>query len=142
MLPNPAFDKIKALQGEWIGTAEGQSTQMSYKVVSAGSAVLLVMEGHGPDDEMITVFHPDGERLLVTHYCSVKNQPRMKFVKGDDPSVLRFEFLDATNLTDARIGHMVRLTLKLVDTNHHIQEWTFAEAGKQETATFDMHRKM
>ena len=142
ILPNPAFDKIKALEGEWIGTAEGMSSTMSFKVVSDGSAVLLVMEGHGPGDEMMTMFHPDGERLLLTHYCSAKNQPRMKFVKGDDPNVLRFEFLDATNLADPKIGHMVGLTLKLLDANHHIQEWTYSEAGKEETAAFDIHRKM
>lgn len=142
ILPNPAFDKIKALEGDWIGTAEGTSSKMSYKVVSAGSAVLLVMEGHGPSDEMLTIFHPDGERLLMTHYCSAKNQPRMKFVKGDDPNVLRFEFLDATNLADPKIGHMVELTLRLLDANHHIQEWTYSEAGKEQTATFDIHRKM
>lgn len=142
VLPNPAFDKIKALEGEWIGTAEGMSSKMSYKVVSDGSAVLLVMEGHGPGDEMMTIFHPDGERLMLTHYCSAKNQPRMKFVKGDDPNVLRFEFLDATNLADPKIGHMVGLTLKLLDANHHIQEWTYSEAGKEQTAAFDIHRKM
>jgi hypothetical protein len=142
ILPNPAFDKIKGLEGEWIGTVGGTSSKMSYKVVSDGSAVMLVMEGHGPSDEMITMFHPDGEQLLMTHYCSAKNQPRMKFVKGDDPNVLRFEFLDATNLADPKIGHMAGLTLKLLDANHHIQEWTFREAGKEETATFDIRRKM
>lgn len=141
VLPNPAFDKIKALEGEWVGIGEGAPVAMRFKVMSAGSSVLLIMDGDKPGNEMVTVFHPDGERLLVTHYCSAKNQPRMKLVPGTDANVLRFEFLDATNLADPKIGHMVGLTLKLLDANHHVQEWTFQEDGKNQTAAFDMHRR-
>lgn len=142
VMPNPAFDKIKSLAGEWTGTFQGMTANMSYKVMSAGSSVLLVQQGEKPGDEMVTVFHPDGKDLLVTHYCSAKNQLRMKFVPGADPNVLRFTFLDATNLSDPKIGHMVGLTLRIVDPNHHIQQWTFSENGKEQSESFEIHRKM
>ena len=91
---------------------------------------------------MVTVFNPDGKGLMATHYCSAKNQPRMKLEPGTDPKVLRFTFLDATNLADPQIGHMVGLTLRIADADHHTQEWTFSDHGKEMTEKFDMHRKM
>lgn len=142
VLPNPAFEKVKSLAGQWVGGTERAPIKMSFKVMSAGSSVLLIMDSDKPGDEMVTVFHPDGERLLVTHYCSAKNQPRMRLEPGGDPNVLRFMFLDATNLPDPKIGHMVGLTLRLKDSNHHLQEWTFRENGKEQTEVFELHRKL
>lgn len=142
VLPSPAFDKIKSLAGDWEGTAMGMKVTANYKVMSAGSAVMLVMPGEKPGDEMVTVFHPDNEKLMVTHYCSAKNQPRMVMVPGPDPNVIKFEFLDATNLPSPDAPHMVGLTLKLLDANHHIQTWTFAMNGKPQSEEFDYRRKM
>jgi len=140
--PNPAFDQVKSLAGDWVGTVRGMTTKMNYRVMSAGSSVILVQDGDKPGDEMVTVFSPDGKDLLATHYCSAKNQPRMKLVPGTDPKVLRFTFLDATNLADPQIGHMVGLTLRIGDADHHVQEWTFTDHGKEMTEKFDMHRRM
>ena len=142
LLPNPAFDKIKSLAGEWEGTAMGQKVSANYKVMSAGSTVMLVMPGDKPGDEMITMFHPDNEKLMVTHYCSAKNQPRMRMVPGSDPNVIKFEFVDATNLPSPNTPHMVGLTLKMLDKDHHVQTWTFSMDGKSNSEDFDMHRKM
>jgi hypothetical protein len=110
--------------------------------MSAGSSVVLVQDGDKPGNEMVTVFAPDGKDILVTHYCAAKNQPRMKLQPGSDPNVLRFTFLDATNLSDPQLGHMVGLTLRFADANHHSQEWTFADHGKEMTEKFEYHRPM
>jgi hypothetical protein len=143
VLPNPAFDKVKSLAGDWVGTYEGKEVGKStYRVMSAGSSVILIQDGDKPGNEMVTVFAPDGKDLLVTHYCSAKNQPRMKLQPGGDPNVLRFTFLDATNLSDPQIGHMVGLTIRIADANHHTQEWTFNDHGKEMTDKFELHRRM
>jgi hypothetical protein len=139
VLPNPAFDKVKSLAGDWVSNHEVKS---SYRVMSAGSSVVLIEDGDKPGNEMVTVFHPDGKDLLVTHYCSAKNQPRMKLAPGTDPNVLHFTFLDATNLSDPQIGHMVGLTIRFADPNHHTQEWTFSDHGKEMTEKFELHRRM
>jgi hypothetical protein len=48
---------------------------------------------------MVTVYHQDGQDLRMTHYCSAKNQPRMKASSvSPDGNVVSFEFVDATNL--------------------------------------------
>jgi hypothetical protein len=142
VIPNPAFDKIRTLAGSWEGTVAGKKVSANYKVMSAGSAVMLVQEGDDPSDEMVTVFHPDNKDLMVTHYCSAKNQPRMRMLPGTDPNVIKFEFLDATNLPSPNLPHMVGLTLKLLDGNHHVQSWTFSMNGKTQTEDFDLRRKM
>ncbi len=140
--PNPAFDRIKTLAGNWEGMVQGKKVTANYKVMSAGSAVMMVQEGEAPGEEMITIFHPDNEKLMVTHYCSAKNQPRMRMVPGPDPNVIKFEFLDATNLPSPNAPHMVGLTLKMVDKDHHVQTWTFAMDGKTMTENFEMKRTM
>jgi hypothetical protein len=140
--PNPAFDKIKSLAGDWEGTAFGQQVTASYKVMSAGSAVMLYEPGEKPGEEMVTIFHPDHQKLMVTHYCSAKNQPRMVMVPDKDPNVIKFEFLDATNLPSPDAPHMVGLTLNLLDANHHTQTWTFLANGKAQSEDFDLRRKM
>jgi hypothetical protein len=66
----------------------------------------------------------------------------MKLEPGSDPTVLRFTFLDATNLSDPQIGHMVGLIVRIADANHHSQEWTFSDHGKEMTEKFEYHRPM
>ena len=58
----------------------GQPTDQvvsTYRVTAAGSAVMEVLFP-GTDHEMVTVYHQDGDDLILTHYCAAGNQPRMK----------------------------------------------------------------
>jgi hypothetical protein len=71
-----SFEQLKALAGSWEGTIDGQPLHVSLRVTSMGNALLHEMRGTGPDDP-ITLFHLDGDRLLLTHYCDAGNQPRM-----------------------------------------------------------------
>ena len=60
----------------------------------------------GSEHEMVTVYHQDGDDLLLTHYCSARNQPRMKCNGEAEPNLLRFEFVDATNMRSTNDPHM------------------------------------
>ena len=61
-------------------------------------AVMSEIHGHGPED-MISMFHLDGpNRLLITHYCSAGNQPRMQASSSPDGKTITFTFVDATIL--------------------------------------------
>jgi hypothetical protein len=51
-----------------------------------------------------TMFHADGSRLLATHDCAQRNQPRLQF-RADAADTLIFEFLDATNLRAPSDSH-------------------------------------
>lgn len=137
-----AFEKIKTLAGEWQGAGtDGKMRTVTYQLLSGGTAV---METLTPADEpsMVTVYYVDGDRLMMTHFCSAGNQPRMRAeVAAGESKELKFEFLDATNLAKPTAGHIHRLRLTFQDRQHLAQTWTWREAGKEKTDTFSLTRK-
>lgn len=136
-----AFARLKTLVGDWEGTySGGGSSKVNFRVGSGGSAVMLISDAGGTD-EMLTVFHPDGDRLLATHYCSASTHPRLKLVPSSNTDQLTFEFVDVTNLPSADAGHMRRLVITFIDADHHRQTWTFRDIGKDETGVFEFTRK-
>jgi hypothetical protein len=133
-----AFARLKSLAGEWQAkSAEMGDVRVSYEVVAAGSAVVerFSSDKLPAGGEMVTVYHLDGDRLLLTHYCMAQNQPRM-VARGLDPATgeLDFQFLDATNLARPGAVHMHRARFRFLDDNHFSSEWQFVEDGKT-TAT-------
>lgn len=141
---SPEFDHIKALAGEWEGTARRPGADpfkamATIRVVSAGSAVMLVTDPGG-SHEMVTMFHRDDAALLATHYCSAMNQPRLRARPTKDATRIAFEFADGTNL-GAHPGRMQGLVLTMPDADHHLEEWTFQEGATQHTMVFDLRRK-
>src|SRR2546425_12944943 len=108
--PNYGFDKMKALVGAWQGTAkDGKAVKVTYTLVADGSAVMETLEP-GSEPAMITMYHPDRGRAMMTHYCSAHNQPRMRAeATSADPKSLTFNFVDATNLASPSECDMERL---------------------------------
>jgi hypothetical protein len=135
-----SFAAIKSLQGAWVGrNPKGQSLEVSFRTTSGGSAVMS--EIRSPEEDMISMFHMDGKRLLMTHYCAAGNQPRMQAQASPDGKTLTFEFVDATNLDSPDAGHMQRMVLTMIDENHHTEDWTFVNHGKEMHEHFDLQRK-
>ena len=133
------FDKLKTLDGMWEGKdPQGEDVKISYRTTSAGSALMGEIMGK---EDMISMFHLDGDRLLMTHYCGSGNQPRMKASASPDGKTVTFDFLDATNLASADAGHMHRMVLNMIDANHHTETWSYLDHGKEINETFDLQRK-
>jgi hypothetical protein len=127
-----SFDKLKTLVGQWEGSLAGVTSKVSYRLVSNGSVLEETMK-NGEEDTMITIYHLDGDRLMVTHYCGAGNQPRMVAAPDPkNPSVIAFKFLDATNLSSTQEGHMRDLVLTLLDKDHITQQWTWHTQNKEE----------
>ena len=122
-----AFERLKALVGEW-KSVDGKDG-LTYELIAGGTAV-LERETSPSRPAMVTLYHRDGARLLLTHYCMAGNQPRM-VAKPFDPKTgeLAFEFLDATNLAAPSAGHMRDVRIRFVDANHIESEWRFYENG-------------
>jgi len=140
---NPGFDKIKSLEGSWTGKDdEGKIVTLEYKIVSAGTALMesLNMEDH--PDAMVTMYHIDKDKLMMTHYCSMGNQPRMKAGKmSDNGSTISFSMVDATNLASKNDAHMSKLVVMFKDKDHFSQEWTMMQGGKvNHVAKFEFER--
>src|SRR5262245_3514980 len=72
-----AFERFKQLAGEWVGKGEGPGMHVTYRVTSGGTAVIET-DAPGTEQEMVTIIHPDGDDLILTHYCMLGNQPQMK----------------------------------------------------------------
>jgi hypothetical protein len=139
------FDMLKALAGEWSGKgSHGEATHdasVTYKVTSGGSAVVETLDPGG-EHEMVTVFHQDGDDVVLTHYCMIGNQPRMKAERGTDAKKLSFKFTGAGNLKSDKDPHMHDLTIEFVDADHIKTHWTFYRDGKEDSkAVFDLKRK-
>jgi hypothetical protein len=132
------FDQIKALEGKWVGkNSQGQPLEITFRSTAGGSAIMSEIHGHGPEN-MITMFHLDGDRLIMTHYCGAGNQPRMKVI-SDDPKSISFEFFDGTNIGPGA-GHMQQLTINQPDGDHHTEEWVFLDHGKELKELFTLER--
>jgi hypothetical protein len=136
-----SFAKLKSLQGMWTGkNSQGDPLKVTFRTTSAGTAILSEIEGK--QEDMITMFHMDGSRLMMTHYCGAGNQPRMVAKASPDGKTLTFDFIDGTNLVPPATGHMQRMVLTIVDENHHTEDWTFIQDdGKKMSEHFDLQRK-
>ena len=125
-----AFDRIRQLAGKWQTSSKNGTGWLTYEVVSGGNAV-LERETMANMPPMLTVYYLDGDRLLLTHYCMAGNEPRMQARHFNaDTGDLKFEFLDATNLTSPAAGHMHDVAMRLIDNDHFSSAWEFYENGK------------
>ncbi len=129
----PEWQAIKSLAGNWETVVDMGGTKttgsLEMRITAGGSAVMHVMAKDTPH-EMVTMFHPDGDRLLATHYCAAHNQPRMALVKAQAPNQIRFEFVDGTNIKPGDT-YMKRLVLTIKDADHHDEAWTSITDGKE-----------
>lgn len=132
------FAALKNLAGNWDTKDEkGNPAVTTLKLVSGGSALMEEM----PHESMVTMYHMDNNRLLMTHYCSAMNQPRMQAEVSPDGKTIVFNFVDGTNIAKASDGHMQKMILTMQDQDHFSEQWVFAGGGKQEIKTIQYTRK-
>jgi hypothetical protein len=136
-----SFDQLKSLTGAWEGkNTEGTAVQVSFRDIAGGSALMSEIHAHGPEN-MISMFHLDGpNRLVLTRYCGAGNQPRMQASSSPDGKAVTFDFFDGTNIASPEAGHMQRVVFTVIDANHHTEDWTFQDHGKQTKEFFDLQR--
>jgi len=136
---DPSWEKLKSLVGEWEGMVGGKPTHATYALVSNGTALMETME---TDDatQMVTLYHPDGSSLLMTHYCAMGNQPRMRS-KGLKDGRIDFTYVDATNLKAPGEHRMTRVVFSFPDSGHLVQDWTSKEGAKDVVSHFEFARK-
>ena len=129
------FDKMKALVGQWDATSPEGKTRITFQLISEGSALMESMSR----ESMVTVYHPDGDSIMMTHYCAAGNQPRMR-AQGSRGDSIVFQFVDAANLKGSSDGHMQGLVIKFQDKDHVTEEWTWKADGKETTSVFHLQR--
>jgi hypothetical protein len=118
---NPELETMKKLAGTWLAVGEdGKPTDQVVsiiKVTAGGSAVHETLFP-GQPHEMVSVYTVDGPDLVMTHYCVLGNQPRMKADPKSPANQIRFQFAGGSNLDPTKDKHMHASTLTILDDNH------------------------
>ena len=126
-----AFERLTSLQGEWVGEGlpdvPGPMT-VTYRLTGGGSAIIETLFP-GTPTEMVTLYTLEGGQLMLTHYCSMGNQPRMRAetMQGD---VLVFRYAGGANIDPWRDDHMHDARFEFVSENELLAEWTGWSGGR------------
>ena len=135
-----AMDKLKTLVGTWKGTdPHGDAVTVSYKLVSADNTLMEMLEMGEHKGGMVTMYCLDNGKVMMTHYCSMGNQPRMR-LENSSGNTLSFAFVDGTNMKMPEDPHMHRLIVTMKDDNHFSQEWVMRAEGKETPSVFNFER--
>jgi hypothetical protein len=139
------FEALKKLAGDWVEIdKEGKATDRvvsSFRVTAAGSALEETLFP-GTDHEMVTMYHLDGDDLVLTHYCRLGNQPRMRAEPGKDAHQIAFKFVGGTNLKSTDDQHMHEATLTIAGPDRFKSEWVSCKDGKTcHQVSFDLIRR-
>jgi len=131
-----AYENFKAAAGEWEGhSTKGWTERLNLRTIAGGSCVMEMSQfAHGPDDDgMVTMYHMDGEHLMLTHYCMARNQPRMRATEiSEDGKSVIFTFLDGTNLPSRNSGHMDKAVFHFDGPDAMRSQWTFYAKGQEQ----------
>lgn len=143
---------LKTLTGDWqAGARDHHSTGaqassnasgLTFRTKAAGSAVVQTT-GVGTRNEMETVFHMDGDKLLLTHYCALQNAPVLRFQKSDKPGEIKFVFEGGTNFDPSVDAHFHEGTFQVINKDTVEQNFTVFSNGKPSPeGKAVLHRKL
>lgn len=115
---SPEFERMKSLVGTWTGKTEipGQGLvdlTVQYRLLAGGS-VLEERCFQGTPGEMVTMYYDQGNKLAMTHYCSLGNRPAMTLASSDSGS-LKFDFDSTCGIDPTKESHMHALTIHFDD---------------------------
>jgi predicted enzyme related to lactoylglutathione lyase len=132
-LAQAGFERFKKLDGQWLGrSTKGWEETIGFKTIAKGSVVVKNSFDAHPNETMMTMFHLDGGRLMLTHYCVAGNQPRLEATAFEnDGRTVTFTFIDATNLPSRDKGHMDKAVFRFIDDNKFSSQWTWYQDGKE-----------
>jgi hypothetical protein len=138
------FTKLKSLEGEWVDVdgvfGEKGKVAVTYRVTGAGHTVVETFPV-GTAHEMVTVYHLDGDKLALTHYCTSNTQPKMTST-GLNGNTIAFDFAGGANIDPERTSHMHAATIEFVSADEIKATWANWRSGKPDhAASFRVVRK-
>lgn len=132
-----AFHRLKSLAGTWEGPSADASTgavfmpaaRFEYHVTGGGSAV-VEWANVGTPEEMLSVFFLDGDRLVLQHYCSAANQPRLELISAGEDGLF-FDFVGGDNLDPSVDGHIHSVRFTFQPDGRLGSLWSWYEGGEE-----------
>lgn len=124
-----AFERMKSLVGKWSGESPEMGKMNTEFRLTAGGSVIEERFGAGTPMEMLSTYYDVNGKLVMTHYCMLRNQPRMR-VKKSTADSLTFGLAPTPGLNPAKDKHMHAATYTFVDANHFKLDGVAMENGK------------
>lgn len=141
-----SFDRLKSLVGTWTATLDmdndgkTETYRMVYRTTSGGTALEETIFAGSPK-EMISVYHMDNGKVLMTHYCMLNNQPRLQEIEAAK-NFIKLDMRDITNASSPKDPHMGGLTVTFKDKDHIEQSWVHFNAdGTSQNSVFSWTRE-
>jgi hypothetical protein len=118
---NAGLEQMKKLAGTWLAVdKDGKATDQVVSIIKVTAGGSAVHETHFPGQphEMVSVYTADGPDLIMTHYCVLGNQPRLKADPNSSANQIVFQFAGGGNLDPKKDRHMHDVTLTIADDDH------------------------
>ncbi len=123
------FERMKSLVGKWSADSPSMGKMNTKFRLIAGGSVVEERFAEGTPMEMLSTYYDVNGKLVMTHYCMLRNQPRMKLTKSSADS-LTFDLVPTPGLNAAKDKHMHGATYTFIDDNHFKLEGVAWENGK------------
>ncbi|MEE2719513.1 MAG: hypothetical protein VX727_06995 [Planctomycetota bacterium] len=138
------YERFKTLSGDWYlvrGVRLGVELEsnydepfMTYSVSSGGHSVVEELFV-GKPNEMTSVYYLDTGRLMMDHYCSLGNQPRMIAVAGPKDKI-PFKLLSVSNMADENELHISSHSVEFDGPDELTVRWGATEDKKPMGGSF------
>lgn len=142
------MEKLAALEGDWMLLDEdGRETDVvgsSFRLTAGGSALVETMFPNSADGhEMVNMYHADGDRVLMTHYCAAGNQPRLVVEATEDENRLELRLESITNLASPEAVYMSEAVYVFHGDDRLTTRWRSTVNGEltEETTMIDLKRR-
>ena len=124
-----AFKRMKSLVGKWEGESPMMGKMETEFRLIAGDSVIEERFAAATPMEMLSTYHDVNGKLTMTHYCMLRNQPRMRLMRSTRDS-LTFDLAPTPGLDPAVDKHMHGATYTFIDANHFKLDGVAWENGK------------
>ncbi|MCC6425191.1 MAG: hypothetical protein IT435_00080 [Phycisphaerales bacterium] len=138
------YERLKTLHGAWQSkSTKGWGGKIQYETIAGGSCVMETDAVAHPDAKMLSLYVLDIDRIVLTHYCAARNQPRLVATDiSDDASRATFTFMDATNLPSRDVGHMDSMVIRFDGPDAFTSQWTWYGKGQESWMEEIQHRRI
>jgi hypothetical protein len=130
------FNRMKELVGVWEGKADmgkGMETlRITYELTSAGNAIVERFDA-GKPHEMVTIYYDYDGKLVMTHYCSLGNQPHMELSNPGEANMMFVLSDKMPGLVSMDEMHMHALTITVNGKDSITQTWTLYDKGAKKS---------
>jgi hypothetical protein len=138
-----AFQYLKKLAGDWSARqANGGAERAQTFEVHAAGRFFLGTTFPGTDQELVSVFHLDGEDLVLVIYDPTGSEPRLKFdPRRSYPGRYYFRLAGGTGFDRTKDRHIHEASIKFLNVNQIEIEWvTFEGLTRSGTRSVRLER--